>query len=163
MILKDDPNAKTWYCAEIRKILADRVEVNYFTTITAALSDYCDQTSMEKQKRLEAANFLRTWCLDRGRGLPTTTPPTTNHGRMKNLWWGRIPLEDIEKHILVRNIGISALGKLDKETIRLVAQLNIPHHEGAGGESDFVDNEAFQKHTKRVSKRINQKRSSQKR
>ena len=36
----------------------------------------------------------------------------------------------------------------------------IPHHEGAGGESDFVDNEAFQKHIKRVSNRIwsNQKR-----
>ena len=135
MILKDDPNAKTWYCAEIRKILADRVEVNYYTTITPALPDYSDQISMEKQKRLKAANFLRTWCLDRGRGLPTTTPPTTNHGRMKHLWWGRIPLEDIEKHILVRNIGISALGKLDKETIRLAAQLNIPHHEGAGGKS----------------------------
>jgi hypothetical protein len=36
----------------------------------------------------------------------------------------------------------------------------IPHHEGAGGESDFVDNEAFQKHIKRVSNRI---RSNQKR
>ena len=45
----------------------------------------------------------------------------------------------------------------------LTAQLNIPHHEGAGGENDFVDNEAFQKHTKRVSKRINQKRNGQKR
>ena len=27
VILKDEPNAVTWYCAEIRKILADRIEV----------------------------------------------------------------------------------------------------------------------------------------
>ena len=99
--------------------------------------------------------------MDRGRGLPTTTPPTSNHGKMKHLWWGRIPLEDVEKHILVRNIGISALGKLDEETTKLAAQLSIPHHEGAGGEKDFVNKEAFQKHTKRVSKRIKQKRNNQ--
>ncbi len=47
--------------------------------------------------------------------------------------------------------------------IKLAAQLNIPHHEGAGGENDFVDKEAFQKHTKRASKRISQKRRNQKR
>ncbi len=80
---------------------------------------------------------------------------------MKHLWWGRIPLEDVEKHVLVRNIGVSALGKLDEETVELTAQLNVPHHEGAGGENDFVDKEAFQKHTKRVSKRTNQKRDNQ--
>jgi hypothetical protein len=77
---------------------------------------------------------------------------------MKHLWWGRIPLEDVKRHILVRNIGISALGKLDEETVKLAARLNISHHEGAGGQDDFVNKEAFQKHTKRVSKRINQKR-----
>jgi hypothetical protein len=32
VIIKDDPNAGTWYCAEVRKILADRIEVNYYTT-----------------------------------------------------------------------------------------------------------------------------------
>jgi hypothetical protein len=29
VIIKDDPNAATWYCAEVRKILADRIDVNY--------------------------------------------------------------------------------------------------------------------------------------
>jgi hypothetical protein len=29
IILKDDPGAKDWYCAEVRAILADRIEVNY--------------------------------------------------------------------------------------------------------------------------------------
>jgi hypothetical protein len=28
IIVKDDPNANDWYCAEIRKVLADRIEVN---------------------------------------------------------------------------------------------------------------------------------------
>ena len=68
---------------------------------------------------------MRTWCLDRGKGLPTTTPPTTAHGKLNHLWWGRIPMEDVDKHILIRSIGLSALGKLDKTTIRLASQLEI--------------------------------------
>ena len=55
--MKDDPKAETWYCAEIRKILADRIEVDYYTTATAALLDYSNQTVPEKQRRLKAANF----------------------------------------------------------------------------------------------------------
>ncbi len=79
VILKDDPNATTWYCAEVRKILADRIEVNYYTTSTPALENYQGSSSTQKEKRLKEATFLRTWCLDRGTGLPTTTPPTTNY------------------------------------------------------------------------------------
>ncbi len=51
-------------------------------------------------------------------------------------------MEDVDKHILVRAIGLSALGKLDKNTIKLASRLEIPHHEGV---EDFVDKEAFQK------------------
>jgi hypothetical protein len=54
---------------------------------------------------------------------------------------------------------LSALGKLDKETIKLVAQLEIPHHEGAGGEEDFTDKDAFQKHVRRINNRRKRKRS----
>jgi hypothetical protein len=90
--------------------------------------------------------------------LPTTTPPATNHGRMKHLWWGRISLEDIDKHILVRGVGLSALGKLDNETIKIAAKLEIPHHEGAGETEDFTNDEAFQKHIRRVSSRLKRKR-----
>jgi hypothetical protein len=53
---------------------------------------------------------------------------------MKHLWWGRIPLEDIDRHVLVRGVGLSALGKLDMDSIKLPVSLSIPHHEGAGGE-----------------------------
>ena len=120
--------------------------------------DYQGSSIILKRERLEEANFLRTWCLDRGTGLPTTTPPATNHGRMKHLWWGRIPLEDVDKHILIRGAGLSALGKLDNETIELAAILDIPHHEGAGGVEDFDNRESFQKHVRRVSNRNKRKR-----
>jgi hypothetical protein len=29
VIIKDDPKAETWYCAEVMKLLADRFEVHY--------------------------------------------------------------------------------------------------------------------------------------
>ena len=52
-------------------------------------------------------------------------------------------MEDVDKHILVRGLGLSALGKLDGETVRIAAQLDVHHHEGAGGVEDFVDKESF--------------------
>jgi hypothetical protein len=112
----------------------------------------------EISKSIKAATFLRTWCLDKGTGLPTTTPPLTSHGRLNHLWWGRIPMEDVDKHILVRSVGLSALEKLDSTTIRIAAHLDIPHHEGAGGVDDFVDKDSFQKHLKRVKNRKKRKR-----
>ncbi len=38
--MKDDPGVVTWYCAEVRKLLADRIEVNYYTTVTPALDEF---------------------------------------------------------------------------------------------------------------------------
>ncbi len=67
-------------------------------------------------------------------------------------------MEDADKHILVRGVGLSALGKLDKDTVKIVARLDASHHEGAGGIEDFVDQESFQKHVKRVSNRKKRKR-----
>ncbi len=68
-------------------------------------------------------------------------------------------MEDVDRHILIRAIGMSALGKLNKTTIRLASLLNIPHHEGAGGVEDFVDRDTFQKHVKRVKNRGKRKRT----
>ena len=76
IIVKDDPNAHDWYCAEIRKVLADRIEVNYYTTITPPLERYTESNPGQRRRRLKDATFLRTWCLDRGTGLPTTTHST---------------------------------------------------------------------------------------
>ncbi len=67
-------------------------------------------------------------------------------------------MEDVDKHILIRGLGLSALGKLDNEMVKISARLDIPHHEGAGGIEDFADKETFQKHVKRVSNRKKRKR-----
>jgi hypothetical protein len=155
VILKDDPEAKDWYCAEVRAVLPDRIEVNYYTTQTPPLQNYTTASKKDKMARISSATFLRTWCL---RGDPTTEPPKSARARDKQLWWGRIPLEDIDKYILIRDVGLEASGKLDKITINLTVNLEIPHHQGAGGEDDFADKETFQKQLKKKRKEEHKKR-----
>ena len=59
-------------------------------------------------------------------------------------------MEDVTNHILVRDVGLDATGKLDKNTIKLASKLKIPHHQGADGEDDFAATEALsQRQTKR--------------
>jgi hypothetical protein len=57
-----------------------------------------------------------------------------------------------------KGCGLDATGKLDQATLNLAAKLKIPHHVGAGGEEDFTDKEAFQRHVRRVSNRNKKKR-----
>ena len=68
-------------------------------------------------------------------------------------------MDELNDHLLVRNVGISMQGKLDSTTLRLAAMLKIPHHMGAGGEDDFLDKEAFHK---RVAKKRKHKERKQK-
>ncbi len=58
-------------------------------------------------------------------------------------------MEDLTNHILVRDVGLDATGKLDKNTIKLASSLKMPHHQGAGDEDDFITKEAFQRQMKR--------------
>ncbi len=69
VIIKDDPQARDWYCAEVRKILADRIEVNYYTSTTPPLENYEETNNAMKRKRLREATFRRTWCLEKGKGF----------------------------------------------------------------------------------------------
>ncbi len=84
-----------------------------------------------------------------GQRQRATNDNTPSHQPWKDEAPIRIPLEDVGKHILIRGVRLSALGKLDTETIRMAAKLEIPHHEGAGGTEDFTNVEAFQKHIRR--------------
>ncbi len=61
-------------------------------------------------------------------------------------------MEDIDKYILIRDVGLDASGKLDKITANLTVNLKIPHHQGAGDKDDFTDKETFQKQLKRKRK-----------
>jgi hypothetical protein len=131
VIIKDGPLATTWYCAEISRIERQWIEVNYYTTVTPALDNYEVAGKHLKISRLKDATFLRTWVLRNSGGFPTTTAPKNDRDRVERLWRGRIPIEHIDDHLIIRDIGLSARGKLDRITREIASELNIPHHCGA--------------------------------
>ena len=137
--------------------MVDRVEVNYYTTQTPALENYKDCTEEIRMERLAEALFLRTWCLSRGKGEATTTPPTSKYARTNHLWWGKIPMESIKEFILIRDVGLNATGKLDHKSLQLASKLNISHHQGAGEESDVNISEAFHKLNKKPNTKTKRK------
>ena len=131
IILRDGPLATTWYCAEISRIEKNWTEVNYYTTVTPALDDYGAAGIAARLARLKEATFLRTWVLKNSGGFPTTTAPSNDRDRIERLWRGRIPTEHLDEHIIIRDVGLNARGKLDQITRELAAALDIPHHCGA--------------------------------
>ena len=157
VIMKGGLDSTDWYCAQICEVLPDRLKLAWYTTQTPPLKDYPKTTISQRTKLLEKARFLRTWCLERGKGEAVTNPPKSVH-RTRDLWTGKIPLREWDDHVLIRNVGLNSLGTLDKSTIKLAASLELPHHLGAGGEDDFVSKEAFEKHVRR-NKLIKSKRS----
>jgi hypothetical protein len=72
VILKDGKEAKDWYCAEIVKVLPTHVLVHYYITNTSPLDGYSNTTPTERENNISQASFLKTWCLNGGRG---PTPP----------------------------------------------------------------------------------------
>ena len=90
-----------------------------------------------KKLRLEAlkkVTFLRTWCKDKGKGEATTVPPKHLKGLEKYLWKWRLPFNELDQLLLVRNVGLDVNGCLCKASRILAATLRFPHHVGAGGE-----------------------------
>ena len=144
-----DGLSNDWYCAQIYRVLDDRIEVHWFTTNTAPLENYSTASPDARMKNLRNSSFLRTWCLDYGRGQATTKPPKPTR-RLKEIYSGRIPISELDQHLLIRNVGISTQGKLGPTTLQLAIKLKIPHHLGAGGEDDFKNSEAFQRQTKQT-------------
>jgi hypothetical protein len=104
VIVKDGTLATTWYCAEVSRIERNWVEINYYTTITPSLEHYATASRQTRLSRLKDAIFLRTWVLRSSGGFPTTVAPANDRDRVKRLWRGRIPVEHLNDHILVRDI-----------------------------------------------------------
>jgi hypothetical protein len=75
VILKDGKEAKDWYCAQIVKVLPTHALVHYYITNTSPLDGYSNTTPTERENNISQASFLKTWCLNGGRGPVTTTPP----------------------------------------------------------------------------------------
>ncbi len=65
IILKDDPKAKDWYCAEVRAVLVERIEVNYYTTQTPSLDNYVRSSVKDRKDGLKEALFLKSWLVSK--------------------------------------------------------------------------------------------------
>ncbi len=78
--------------------------------------------STQRLEALKKVAFLRTWCKDKGKG------------EEKYLWKWRLPVNEVDQLLLVRNVGLDANGCLCKASRILAASLRFPHHVGAGGE-----------------------------
>jgi hypothetical protein len=115
VILKYDSEAEDWYCAEIFRVLPTRVIVHYCTTITPSVENYAIVNEKEREIRISQATFLKTWCLNRGRG-PTTTIPPEGIKTTRDVWSGKIKTYDLQVQLLIRNVILDAMGKLPKAT-----------------------------------------------
>ena len=122
MLLKDGSSATTWYCAQVIEKLPDRIKVSYFTTQAASLEGYLKATVKDRLKNLKNVVFSKTWTLPNGEA--TIVAPDLQ-GRRAPLWTAQIPLGFLDEQLLVRNVGLSSLGKLDGTSVSMAAKLNI--------------------------------------
>ena len=125
----DGSEAQEWYVIEITKVLDLHIQVTYFHTPSPPLEDYSNQTLEKITARLEQAHFRRTWYMHGGihHGQALMTPPYPNNPALR-LWEGPLDIKDLNKMMLIRNVGISTAGRLDKTSLALAAKLSIPHN-----------------------------------
>ncbi len=114
--------------AQVLEKLPDRIKVSYHTTTTPALANYAKVPYSERLLRAQEAVFLKTWASPTGEA--TTSDPLISR-RKSQLWTGLVPLKFLDEVLLVRNVGLTALGSLTPATDTLVANLKIAHHVGA--------------------------------
>ncbi len=131
VILKDYPDAKDWYVAEISQVLSDRFTVNGFITMGIPLAGYARATRGERIRALKGITFL---CKDKGKGIATTIPPAHCKGKEKYLWKWRLSVGETDQLLMIRNVCLDRDGCLCKATKELAAALKFAHHVGAGGE-----------------------------
>ena len=137
ILVKDDLEAKDWYCARITQVLVDRIKVHLYTTDSEPVEAYDKASVRARASNLRGIKFLPTWCLSRGTGEPTTTPPK-GKALERDIWSMKIPLTEWDRLALVRNVRLNDNGQMDPSSIAVVSKLPIPHHVGAGGPDDYV-------------------------
>ncbi len=127
VLIKDSKESKTWYCAQVLEKLPDRIRVSYYITITPSLTKYVKASYEEKLGRIREAIFLKTWSIPTGES--TTVEPVSSRKR-NTLWTGLIPLKFLDDVLLIRNVGLTALGSFTSPTAILAANLKIAHQVG---------------------------------
>ena len=150
VLMKGSIDYPTWYCARIREVLSDRIIVDWYTTITPSFEDFKNASKDEITSRLSSATFLRTWCRDYSKDATTIAPRTSR--LLKNSYSGKIPLTELDQHLLIRNAVLTSDGHLDKATIKLASELKLPHQIGAANITDFPDKKSYHLHIFNLSK-----------
>ena len=86
-------------------------------------------------------------------------------GRAKNadLWTGKLPIDEWDQLVLVRNVGLDSMGVLNSTSIELAASLDIPHHEDAGRKEDFVSKREHEKHISKNKRWASKRKKNNKR
>ena len=130
VLLKDGSVATDWYCAQVLKVLPTHVVVHYYTTQCPPQEDYAKANHQDRKIKISIATFFKTWCLNRGRGPITTTPPEGIR-RTRDIWSGKIKIYDLQESLLVRNVVVEPCGKLSELTCEIASKLKYPHHQGA--------------------------------
>ena len=91
-----------------------------------------------------------------------TSDVTLGRAKSVNLWTGKLSIDEWDKLALVRNVGLDSMGVLNSISMNLAASLSIPHHEGAGGEEDFVSKREHDKHIRKNKRWASKKKKSNK-
>ena len=84
-----------------------------------------------KDSKAQGCYFSEDMGSQKQRRFTNHHTPSSDRDRVERLWRGRIPTEHLNDHILVRDIGLNARGKLDHVTREIAAGLNLPHNCGA--------------------------------
>ena len=124
------------------------------------MADYKSKSLEEKVVRLKDSVFAKTWVLYTG--MPTSDV-TLSSAKSANLWTGKLLIDEWDKLALVRNVGLDSMGVLNSTSMNLAASPSTPHHEGAGGEGDFVSKgESMESTSKRTRDGLVRKRKARK-
>ncbi len=109
VIIRDFKDANTWYCAQVLEKLPDRIKVSYYTTSTPALPKYNKSSLKMRLRRIQELIFLKTWTMPTEEA--TTIDPALSRKRNK-LWTGQVSHKFLGDVLLLRNVGLTALGSL---------------------------------------------------
>jgi len=142
--IEEDSN--DWYVAEVTQVYQDRVQVNYFSTPTQNIENFKDSTELERKTRLSQAHFRKTWFHREGKhaGKGKLTPPYP-HDPSLRIWEGPLGVKELHEAVLIRDVKITAGGRLCPETLALAVKLKLPHNvtKTVENETPTVNNNLF--------------------
>ena len=102
----------------------DRVQVNYFSSPTQNIGNFKDSTEMERKARLAQAHFRKTWFHreEKHTGKGKLSPPHPHDPSLRT-WEGPLEAKGLNEAVLMRDVKLTAGGRLSPETLALAVKL----------------------------------------